>query len=115
MKNALGTEIDDKYINENNREFCYAHVTDKEVKERKKRVRKNRHKKGRYDLDHAKKLSSNLYDKTLLPWGLEIFIVVLLEIDPENKTKWKDRASKLLVRFHEYDFDSDTRKFKKKL
>ena len=113
--NTLGTEIDEKYINENNREFCYAHVIDKEVKERKKRVRKNRGKKGRYDLTHAKQLSSNLYDKTLLPWGLEIFIIVLIEIDPENKTKWKDRAVKLLVKFHEFDFDRETRKYTKKI
>ena len=112
--NALETKIDEKYINENNREFCYAHVTDKEVKERKKRVKKNRHKKGRYNINHAKKLSSNLYDKTILPWGLEIFIIVLNEIDPENKTKWKDRAVKLLVKFHEYDFDKLSRKFTKK-
>lgn len=113
--NALGTEIDEKYINENNREFCYAHVTDKEVKERKKRVKNNRQKKGRYDLNHAKKLSSNLYDKTLSPWGLEIFIIVLIEIDWENKTKWKDRAVKLLVKFHEFDFDNVNRKFTKKI
>lgn len=112
--NALGTEIDEKYINENNREFCYAHVTDKEVKDKKRRIKYNRHKKGRYDLNHAKQLSSNLYDKTLLPWGLEIFIVVLNEIDPEDKTKWKDRAVKLLVKFHEFDFDVKSRKFSKK-
>lgn len=113
--NALGTEIDEKYINENNREFCYAHSTDKEVKERKKKIKNNRHRKGRYDLNHAKQLSSNLYDKTILPWGLEIFIIVLIEIDPENKTKWKDRATKLLLKFHEFDFDRVNRKFKKKL
>lgn len=112
--NELGDSIDEKYIHEHNKHYCYACTTDREVRHRKRKIIKNRNKPNRYNLRHAKKLSDNLYDKTLLPWGLEAFIIVLNEIDSDDRTKWKERARKLLIKFHENDFNEITRKFTKK-
>lgn len=110
--NQLGIKVDKRYINRTNNEFGYAYIPDARVKDIKNKIKQNPNK---YSFDDMTRLSKQLDNKSTHPSALEEYIIILLEVDKNNLTKFRVKAEILLKKFHECEYNIFTNEYINKL